>query len=87
MQSFATKQLWLKSSRGTVLSCLMMSFLAAGNVDPVLNLHLTVSEDPGERYVNACLELNQLPPGGLECETTVYLESQSDTARTFGTSY
>lgn len=62
------------------------SLLTAGNVDPVLNLHLTVSENPGERYVNACLELNKLPSGGLECETAVYLEAQSVTASKFDAS-
>ena len=46
----------------------------------VLELNFTVSEDEGERYVNACVELSGLPSGGLECDVTVYLEAQSGTA-------
>ena len=46
----------------------------------VLELHFTVSEDEGERYVNACVELSGLPSGGLECNVTLYLDAESGTA-------
>lgn len=55
-------------------------YITAGIAQAVLDLNFTVSENIGERYVNACVELSMLPSGGLECDTTLYLEAQSDTA-------
>ena len=55
------------------------SFVAA-LAEPAINFDFTVSEDEGERYVNACVELSSLPFNGLECDTLVYFEAQSDTA-------
>lgn len=54
----------------------------AALAQPAISFQFTISEDPGDRYVNACVEISSLPANGSECNAVIYLVAQSDTAST-----
>ena len=69
-----------RGCRNIVVSYFISSSLTAALAEPALNFDFILSEDLSERYVNACVEINSLPSNGLECDTLLYFEAQSDTA-------